>query len=256
MRTWILFVSVAALAQPPRPKTLPEALAGSFRAVHQNLVETLEKVPEGYLDFRPTAEVMSFREQARHMIDEEFGICGAAGKKTAGGSRAELLAGAKESGAYCESALLKLAKAQPGMAVHVIDHDWLHYGNLVTTMRLKGMTPPETAREQTAAAPAKAEMVQYYMGFLKRGPAWTPQSTPETQKIQEGHMAHIRKSAEAGKLVLAGPFGDNGDIRGILIYKTANLEEARAIANEDPAVKAGRLVLEIHPWWVEKGSLP
>jgi uncharacterized protein YciI len=114
---------------------------------------------------------------------------------------------------------------------------------------------PQTQAPQ-ATPPPKVEMVQYYMGFLKKGPAWTPQSTPETQKIQEGHLAHIRKSHEAGKLVLAGPFGDNGDIRGILIYKTETIEEATAIANEDPAVKAGRLVVEMHPWWIQKGVLP
>ncbi len=110
------------------------------------------------------------------------------------------------------------------------------------------------AYAQTPAAPP--EMVTYYIGFLKRGPKWTPEVTDETRKIQAGHMAHMRKSHEAKALVLAGPIADNGDLRGILIYKTATIEEARQWANSDPAVLAGRLVLEIHPWLVEKGYLP
>lgn len=109
---------------------------------------------------------------------------------------------------------------------------------------------------QTPEPSAPPEMVTYYIGFLKRGPKWTPEVTDETKKIQAGHMAHMRKSHAAKALVVAGPIGDDGELRGILIYKTANLEEARRWANEDPAVLAGRLVLEIHPWLVQKGTLP
>ena len=101
-----------------------------------------------------------------------------------------------------------------------------------------------------------ADLSTYYFGFLKKGTAWTAERTPETQKIQEGHMAHLNASGKSGKLVIAGPLGDNGDIRGILVYKTATVEEARAIAEADPAVKAGRLRVELHKWFVTKGALP
>jgi uncharacterized protein YciI len=101
-----------------------------------------------------------------------------------------------------------------------------------------------------------ADLSTYYFGFLKKGAAWTAERTPETQKIQEGHMAHLNASAKTGKLVIAGPMGDNGDIRGILVYKTSTVEEARAIAEADPAVKAGRLRVELHKWFVTKGALP
>jgi uncharacterized protein YciI len=101
-----------------------------------------------------------------------------------------------------------------------------------------------------------ADLAVYWFGFLKKGPKWTPEQTPETQKIQEGHMAHLRASGEAGTLVIAGPLGDNGDIRGIVVYKTETIEAARAIAEADPAVKAGRLVVDLHKWFVSKGALP
>jgi uncharacterized protein YciI len=98
----------------------------------------------------------------------------------------------------------------------------------------------------------KYEMDKYVVGLLRKGPKWTPGSTAETQKIQEGHMANIRRMGETGKLVVAGPFLDGGDLRGIFIFK-ATMEEAQAMANEDPAVKAGRLVIDFHPWFAAKG---
>ena len=51
----------------------------------------------------------------------------------------------------------------------------------------------------------------------------------------------------------SGPFGDDGDIRGITIYNTPSMEIADSLANADPMVKAGRLKIEIHPWWAAKG---
>jgi len=90
---------------------------------------------------------------------------------------------------------------------------------------------------------------QYYLGLIFRGPAWTPEDTPERQALQEAHMANIRRLAKNGDLVLAGPCLDDGDLRGIFIYDAPSLEAARALAESDPAVEAGRLRVELHPWW-------
>lgn len=98
----------------------------------------------------------------------------------------------------------------------------------------------------------KYEMDNYVVGLLKKGPKWTPEVTAQTQKIQEGHMANIRRMAALGKLIVAGPFTDGGDLRGMFIFK-ATMEEAKALAAEDPAVKAGRLVVDFLPWFAAKG---
>ena len=98
----------------------------------------------------------------------------------------------------------------------------------------------------------KWEMTTYQVAFLKRGPNWTPAETEATKAIQEGHMANIRKMGATGKLVIAGPFADGGDLRGLFIFRVDTLEEAKALAEQDPAVKAGRLVLEWHPWYAAK----
>ena len=108
-----------------------------------------------------------------------------------------------------------------------------------------------TALSQAPSEPDYA-MTTYQVAFLKRGPKWTPQSTPETQKIQQGHMAHIGAMAKTGKLILAGPFADDGDLRGMFVFK-ATAEEARQLAGQDPAVKSGRLLLEWHPWYSAEG---
>jgi uncharacterized protein len=105
-------------------------------------------------------------------------------------------------------------------------------------------------------APEPSQMTTVYLVLLKKGPAWTAKKTPETQAIQEGHMANINAMWAAKKLIVAGPLGDDGDTRGIFVFQVGTLEEAKALTQADPAVKAGRLVAEIHPWWVEKRALP
>jgi uncharacterized protein YciI len=99
-------------------------------------------------------------------------------------------------------------------------------------------------------------MTVYYMGLLLRGTTWSPEETPEAERMQEAHMANIRRMAALGKLVMAGPFLDDGPIRGIYIFKVDSLAEALALTESDPAVQAGRLKFELHPWLVEKGILP
>jgi uncharacterized protein YciI len=96
----------------------------------------------------------------------------------------------------------------------------------------------------------------YILGILVRGPRWTKEETAETKKIQDGHLANINRLAQAGKLVLAGPFEDGGDRRGIFIFKVGSVEEAQMLTDTDPAVVAGRLKIELHRWSVPKGMLP
>lgn len=103
-----------------------------------------------------------------------------------------------------------------------------------------------------APDPGEYEMANYQVAFYRKGPAWTPGDTPELKQLQSAHLAHIGKMAESGKLIIAGPFTDNGDLRGMLIFRIDSLDEARALAEQDPAVKAGRLVLEWHSWYAAK----
>lgn len=95
-------------------------------------------------------------------------------------------------------------------------------------------------------------MMMYQMVFLKEGTNRI-QDSASAAEIHEGHMDNMKKLAAEGKLVIAGPFGDDGPMRGIFIMDVASKEEAEKLCAEDPAVKAGRLVIEVHPWYGPKG---
>ncbi len=95
-------------------------------------------------------------------------------------------------------------------------------------------------------------MQQYFIAFLKTGPNRT-QGKAEADSLQTLHLQHLKKMYDAGYADISGPFGDDGEIRGITIYNTPTQEMADSLANSDPMVKAGRLTIEIHPWWAGKG---
>ena len=104
--------------------------------------------------------------------------------------------------------------------------------------------------------PERLETV--YFGFLKRGPNRKEGDgqTPEIQELQKAHIANINRLAETKKLVMAGPFGDNGDLRGIFVFRVGSLKEAQELAATDPMIKIDRLRLELHPWNVPAGVIP
>ncbi len=96
------------------------------------------------------------------------------------------------------------------------------------------------------------DMGRYFVGLIYRGAAWSPQVTPEVMEIQEAHLANIRRLADTGEMVLAGPFSDGGELRGLFVYNVESLEKAETLVQTDPAVKSGRLRVELHPWWGPK----
>ncbi len=96
---------------------------------------------------------------------------------------------------------------------------------------------------------------QYFMGFLMRVPDNPELDSAESAEIQAAHLAYMSQNTKDGVLLMAGPFGDDGDMRGIVIYDVATKAEADSIINGDPAVKAGRLRIEVKPWWAAKGSV-
>ena len=98
-------------------------------------------------------------------------------------------------------------------------------------------------------------MKQYWFVMLSKGPRREEPLPPERiAELQAGHMAHMAAQHAAGRLVLAGPFGDDGPWRGIQIYDAASQAEVEAICAEDPSVKAGRLACEVRPWWGQVGT--
>jgi len=107
-----------------------------------------------------------------------------------------------------------------------------------------------------ANSPLKLNPV--YFAFLKRGPNRKEgdDKNPEIQELQKAHIANIQRLAAMKKLLVAGPFGDNGALRGIFVFRVGSLEEAQSLCATDPMVKAGRLIVELHPWQIPEGVLP
>lgn len=107
------------------------------------------------------------------------------------------------------------------------------------------------AYDSTLAAELGADdygMKQYVMAFLKSGPNRSRDSV-EAARLQRAHLDNIGRMAEAGQLVLAGPFLDGGEIRGIYIFNVKTVEEAQALTETDPLIQSGGLVMELHPWY-------
>jgi uncharacterized protein len=103
-------------------------------------------------------------------------------------------------------------------------------------------------------------MTIYYVYLLKKGPAWSPEETPEIETLQQEHLANFRHLGDIVKLVLNGPLLDSiatsGDLRGVGVLKADSLAEAQMLISTDPMVKVGRLIFELHAWMVDKNILP
>ena len=111
--------------------------------------------------------------------------------------------------------------------------------------------PIEITFDSLRAAKVGADdygMHQYVMALLKRGPN-RDRSAEEATKLQAAHMENIGRLADAGKLVLAGPFLKEGDLRGIYIFDVKTEEEAKKLVETDPAIQQGSLVMELIPWY-------
>ena len=91
-------------------------------------------------------------------------------------------------------------------------------------------------------------MRKYVMAFLRKGPN-REKDKEKAAKLQAAHMENIQRLADEGMLSLAGPFLDDGDLRGIYIFNVTTLEEAKALTETDPAIQSGQLVMELHPWY-------
>jgi uncharacterized protein len=92
-------------------------------------------------------------------------------------------------------------------------------------------------------------MKTYIMAFLKKGrKRWMIDST-KANLLQKAHLDNITRLADEGKLVVAGPFLENTDLRGIYIFDVRTVAEAQQLCGTDPAIQAESLTMEFHPWY-------
>lgn len=107
------------------------------------------------------------------------------------------------------------------------------------------------------AADEPFEMETVQLVLLLRAPTWKKLPAEESAALQKQHLAHLTAMGAAGKMVVAGPFSDQADpaYRGACIYRVGSVAEARALAEQDPIVKAGQLRVEAMTWWYGKGYM-
>lgn len=153
-------MTAALFAQSANP--IVNTSKGFYAQIKDDVLRSAEKVPENVWSFRPTPEVRTFGELVAHIADGGYEICGALApapvnkeiEKTVK-RKAAIIAALRESFAYCDAFYSKMTDADAGQTVSlfgqnaakigVLDfntqHTNLHYGNMVTYMRIKGIVP-------------------------------------------------------------------------------------------------------------------
>jgi hypothetical protein len=122
---------------------------------------------------------------------------------------------------------------------------------LLVCLAVKSNYAQDHAKNKSAES---YEMKQYFFVMLVNGEN-RKQDSATAAKIQYGHMANITRLAKMGKIVVAGPFGEENNWRGIFIFDCTTKEEVEQYLKTDPAISSGRLSYEIHPWWTAKNCL-
>ncbi len=95
------------------------------------------------------------------------------------------------------------------------------------------------------------------MVFLRRPEDARAYPEDVLDRIQEEHLAYHASLREAGEVVTNGPVIDGPDpsLRGLTFYRTGSLAKARELAEADPAVRAGRLTVDVVTWWCPRGTM-
>ena len=108
--------------------------------------------------------------------------------------------------------------------------------------------PRYDAELATSVGADERGMRRYVLVVLKTGPTRVP-AGPERDEMFKGHFANIKRLAAEGKLALAGPFDGAEGWRGMFIFATPNVDDAKAWVGTDPVVMKGEMVAEYHPYY-------
>jgi uncharacterized protein len=96
----------------------------------------------------------------------------------------------------------------------------------------------------TDAEPTSSAKITFLL-IYRPGPAW-PQGKHVSELPLKEHRNYMLSLYKRGAMKLAGPLTDNAG--GAVVLEVSGEAEAKAIATDDPAVRAGIFVYELHPW--------
>jgi uncharacterized protein YciI len=117
---------------------------------------------------------------------------------------------------------------------------------LIATLFLAGLVAPPRAHGQTATAPA-AQKQRFFLKLVAPRATFATDMTPEETKLMQQHADYWAKEFAKGTVLIIGPVLDPKGAFGMAVLETATEDEARALAMNDPSVKAGLNTVEISP---------
>lgn len=168
-RILIALVTLCAVPAAAQAPAVPTTAVGSVRPLFAQgaayVLAAAEQMPETDYGFKPTPEVRSFGQLVGHITNAQYMFCsmvlGEASPSQQNWEqtmeKAALVEALRASTTYCSRAyeLSDEAAMQPlnvfgrqmtrlsALTMNAV-HDFEHYGNIITYMRLKGMTPPSS----------------------------------------------------------------------------------------------------------------
>lgn len=101
------------------------------------------------------------------------------------------------------------------------------------------------ALQSAPAGPPKAPVNDTFAATFRTGPAWDPAKAPPDQAQFAAHSQNLRALRSEGRLLLGGRYGE----LGLVLMRAANLDEARALVERDPSVKAGTFAVDVQPFY-------
>lgn len=108
--------------------------------------------------------------------------------------------------------------------------------------------PPYDAELAARLGADERGMRRYVLVLLKTGPTRVPDG-PERTEVFRGHFANMKRLADEGKLVLAGPLDGVDGWRGLFVFAVPSIDEARQLAATDPVLVSGEMVAEYHAYY-------
>jgi uncharacterized damage-inducible protein DinB len=165
-------VAPARASAPTPANPISVSQAKVYTMLSGVVIAAAEKMPEENYSFRPTDSVRSFGQLVGHLADSQYYFCSSVSdeSKPSGSvektktSKADLVSALKEAVAYCGRAYASMTDAKGSEMTKVMNmdmaklaalgvntaHDYEHYGNMVTYMRIKGIVPPTSEKSPGA----------------------------------------------------------------------------------------------------------
>lgn len=96
---------------------------------------------------------------------------------------------------------------------------------------------------------------QYQLVLLERSPEAPELDDEADERLQRQHLGHFAKMRRAGLMTVAGPVRGDDTIAGICVYRADTPERARELAQDDPAVRAGRFNVRVMDWFTAEDAI-